>query len=100
MRWRTSPSYGEWRKEASSCQIGLKDRQRADSDSETIDHRLECDEEMVEYAPPLLSSMRQTGMFQPIGPIARTCFTSQQDMVCNISWLSKGRAFEQRRTHD
>jgi hypothetical protein len=31
----------------------LKDRQGADSESKTIDDRLERDEEMIEDAPPL-----------------------------------------------
>ena len=90
----------EGRKETPGRQVGLKNRQGAYADSKTINHRLERDEEMVEDAPPLFGSMRQTGAFHPVGPITRTRLASQEDMARDIGRLVEGRAFEQRRTHD
>ena len=90
----------ERREETPGRYVGLKDRQGAYSDPETVDDRLERDEEMVEYAPPLFGSMRQTSALQPVGPIARTRFASQKDVARDIGRPMEGRAFEQRRAHD
>ena len=78
----------------------LTNGQGADANTQTVEDRLKRDEEMIEYASPLFGQLRQTGTFQPISPITRPCFTSQQNMVGDIGGPKQGHCFEQCRAYD
>jgi hypothetical protein len=56
----------------------------SNSNSKTIDYRLECDEEMVEDASPLFGPVRETRTFQPVGPIPRPRLATQNDMAGDV----------------
>jgi hypothetical protein len=95
-----NPDCRKRRQKSPGRNIRLRDRQGADRYAETADHGLQSDKETVENAPTLFWPMRQPRAFQPVGPIPRARLAAQEDVVHDITRVTKGPAFEQARTDD